>query len=103
MNFAEKDVAGFRIYAGAIEAVQGGYVAGVGVRLLSPQAKDGGLVFMNDTLSCGHRFPTAQEALRHALDTGHHVVRVQTGAAAGPEARRIIGQFGHQTSQLRAA
>jgi hypothetical protein len=91
VNFAEQDVAGFRIYAGALEAPQGGYVAGVGVRLLSERAKDGGLVFMNDSLSGGHRFSTANEALRHAIDTGRHVVRVQTNhAAAAAEAGRTI-------------
>lgn len=103
MNFAEKDVSGFRIYAGAMETAQGGYVAGVGVRLLSDQAKDGGLVFMNDTLSGGHRFATPEEAIRHALDTGHYVVRVQTGQAVGSEARRTIGTVPKRTGEALAA
>jgi hypothetical protein len=79
MHFEERDIAGYRIYAGAMECGRGGFVAGVAVRRLSASPITTDLVFINDTLSGGHRFEEPTEALRHALDVGHQVVRLETG------------------------
>lgn len=54
-------------------------VAGVAVRRLGAYPVTTDLVFINDTLSGGHRFEESTEALRHALDIGHQVVRLETG------------------------
>lgn len=82
MHFAELDRDDFRIYAGACE-VQGGYTAGVAVRRVrGPGAGELPVIYREDALAGGHRWPTPAEALRYALDRGLTTIRGQITCAS---------------------
>ena len=63
MKFDERTDGEFRIYAGALEAPKGdGYIAAVVVsrqRTVGPKPRE---VFRDESLACGHRWKTADEA-----------------------------------------
>ena len=72
MHFDERDEGDYRIYAGALEAPRGGgYIAAVVVKRIR-----GGLgeAFRDESLACGHRWLSAQDALRYALDKARELI-----------------------------
>lgn len=77
MTLQERDVGDFRIYAGALDAPQGGYTAAVEVHLLSRHARGPVVVFSSERLSCGHRFPQADAAIKHAIQVGNQAIRLR--------------------------
>jgi hypothetical protein len=79
MQLREVDEAGYRIYLGALESPRGdGFTAAVAVQCLGADA-GAPPPFRDDRLACGHRWPTAEEALAFALRRGRAWVRAQGG------------------------
>lgn len=76
MLFEEQPEGEYRIYAGAIEApAQTGYLAAVVVS--RPDGPDGKprVAFKDHELAPGHRWESAEEALRFALRRGQEIIR----------------------------
>ena len=68
MKFDERLDGDYRIYAGALDVLRGdGYIAAVVVSRTCEQHARGREVFRDESLACGHRWPTADEALMFAL------------------------------------
>jgi hypothetical protein len=78
----EREVGGYKIVAMVNEPSTGGYVAGVRIECVNAQPGAARSVFEESSLSAGHRFDSAQAALRHALDMGHKVLRLRQGQVA---------------------
>jgi hypothetical protein len=73
MHFEERAIGDYRIYAGALEA-QGGYVAAVVVnRTHSPNGKPRE-AFRDTSMSGGHRWPSATDALSFALKQAQDII-----------------------------
>ncbi|MET0209321.1 MAG: hypothetical protein ABW220_09780 [Burkholderiaceae bacterium] len=81
MDMQQRQVGDFLIYAGALDAPGGGYIAAVEVHRVSEAegARDDApeVIFSSERVSGGHRFEAAALALRHALDVGHQAVRLR--------------------------
>ncbi|MBB5206046.1 hypothetical protein HNQ51_003377 [Inhella inkyongensis] len=79
MQFEELDAGDYRIYAGAIERAPGpGFCAAlVVVRKAAKGQRDE--VFRDEDVGAGYPWPSAQEALRFALQRGRDVVMCRTG------------------------
>lgn len=76
MEMQQRQIGAFRIFAGALDILAGGFIAAVEVHRI----REGGaaeVVFSSEGISGGHRFETAALALRHALDVGHQAVRLR--------------------------
>ncbi|MBY0469417.1 MAG: hypothetical protein K2Q07_10620 [Burkholderiaceae bacterium] len=68
MKFEERVEGDYLIYAGALDALRGGgYIAAVVVHRTSRQHLRGLEVFRDESLACGHRWPSADEALMSAF------------------------------------
>jgi hypothetical protein len=68
MKFDERIDGDYRIYAGALDVLRGdGYIAAVVVNRTSKLHTKGLEVFRDESLACGHRWSTADEALMFAL------------------------------------
>jgi hypothetical protein len=75
MIFAQRDEGDYRIYGGAIEAMQGdGYTAAVVVHRVRNFVPAPCEVFRDEALACGHRWASAAGALRYALGKGRDAV-----------------------------
>ncbi len=78
MNFDESCEGDYRIYAGALEAPRGqGYVAAVVVSRVRGTNHAPREAYRDDSLACGHRWDSADEALRYALNKARDVIRRQ--------------------------
>ena len=75
MQFDERDDGDYRIYGGALDAPNGGFLAAVVVMRLRNCPGEAQVVFRDERLSCGHRFAAASDALRHAMDAGRRALR----------------------------
>lgn len=78
MQFDECSEGGYRIFVGALEAPRGGgYIAAVVVSRLqaSAAAPANEVVWRDDSLACGYRWPTAQAALHYAKNRAREMVR----------------------------
>lgn len=78
MQFCEQQQGEYRIYGGAVESPHGGYLAAVVVMKVVGEPA---LVFRDERLSGGHRFPAANDAVRHAMASGRKVLRRQAARA----------------------
>lgn len=84
MHFQEITEGEYRIYVGALESPIGdGYTAALVVR------REGGVpgqvardAYRDDSLACGHRWATADDALSYALRKGRQFIRAQQDAQA---------------------
>lgn len=81
MHFAESIEGPWRIYAGALESALGdGYTAAV---VVVQRVGAGRELWRDDSLACGHRWPSAEAALRYALTKARQVIReLPVGAGA---------------------
>jgi hypothetical protein len=78
MHFQELTEGAYRIYVGALESPRGdGYTAAL---VIAPR-HGGRTLVSDDSLSCGHRWATADDALAYALRKGRAWVREQQQAA----------------------
>jgi hypothetical protein len=87
MRFEETHEGNYRIFAGALEAPRGdGYIAALVVnRVQAPGAAAGaghGIreAFRDDSLACGHRWPSADDALRYAMNKARELIRSRSEA-----------------------
>lgn len=68
MKFDERLDGDFRIYAGALDVMQGdGYIAAVVISRVQSARGAAREVFRDEGLACGHRWMSADEALMFAL------------------------------------
>ena len=78
MQLDERDEGDYRIYAGALEAIQGdGYIAAVVVSRVRNTGRAPREAYRDDALACGHRWANAQDALSYALGKGREVVKTE--------------------------
>ena len=76
MNFDEGDEGDYRLYCGAVEAAQGdGYIAALAVNHVRNTTRANREVFRDDSLACGHRWPSPAAALSYAVGRGREVVK----------------------------
>ena len=83
MRFQEITEGDYRIYAGALDAPRGsGYIAAVVVnRVRGPQPPRE--VYRDESVACGHRWKSAEEALAYALNRAREMVRKPSPALVG--------------------
>lgn len=75
MFFDERNEGVYRIYAGALEAPQGdGYLAAVVVKRLG-EPSNAPEAYRDESLACGHRWPSAGAALQYAVARARSVIR----------------------------
>ena len=68
MKFEDRIDGDYRIYAGALDVMQGdGYIAAVVVNRIASHPAKAQEVFRDESLACGHRWGSAEEALMFAL------------------------------------
>jgi hypothetical protein len=81
MRFEECVEGEYRIFVGALEAPRGdGYIAALIVnRLRGPQGRSTE-AFRDESLACGYRWPTADEALAYAKARAREMVRTRSVA-----------------------
>ena len=78
MQFQEATEGEFRIYAGALESPVGdGFTAALVVQRGSGASRD---AFRDDSLHCGHRWASADEALCYAVRKARELIRKQPEA-----------------------
>lgn len=78
MQLYERDEGDYRIYAGALEAVQGdGYIAALVVSRVRNAGRGPCEAFRDDALACGHRWAKPEEALSYAIGKGREVVKTE--------------------------
>ena len=76
MHFDERDEGDYRIYAGALEAPRGGgYIAAGVVNRIRGACGAQREAYRDESLACGHRWPSPQEALLYALDKARELIR----------------------------
>ena len=81
MHFDERKIGDYRVYAGALEGLQGdGYIAALVV--LREQGSSRREILRDDSLACGHRWPSADAALAYAMSKAQDVIRKQAPALA---------------------
>jgi len=81
MRFKEAEIGNYRVYAGAVEAPQGGYTAGVAVEQVRGIFGGPRRVMFDGQLNGGHRFGDAASALQQALAVGRKAVYDQLSLA----------------------
>lgn len=76
MRFDEGQEGDYRIYVGAVEAPRGeGYIAALivnrvrGLQGRHPEA------YRDDSLACGYRWPSAEEAMQYAMTRARELIR----------------------------
>jgi len=79
MRFDECLEGDYRIFAGALDAPRGqGYIAAVVVNRVQGERVDRGAhreAWRDDSLACGHRWLSAEEALSYAISRAREVIR----------------------------
>lgn len=83
MRFNEGHEGDYRIYVGAVESTRGdGYIAAMVVKRVQSGAVDAGVAFRDDSLACGYRWPSADEALQYAMNRARELIRKRSHALA---------------------
>jgi hypothetical protein len=78
MHFDETDEGDYRIYAGALEAPSGdGYIAAVVVNRLPDEGRPQREAFRDTSLSGGHRWCSARDAVSYAVARAREVIRTE--------------------------
>jgi hypothetical protein len=78
MHFDERNEGDYRIYVGALEAPHGdGYIAAVVVNRVSGAMWTPREAFRDTSLSCGHRWPSAADALKYAFARALELIRTE--------------------------
>lgn len=76
MQFHETTEGDYRIFAGAIEApARSGYFAALVVNRTAGASSPTREAFRDTLLAAGYRWPSAEAALRYALQRGQEIVR----------------------------
>lgn len=75
MQFDECKIGDHRIYAGAVEGRRGdGYTVTLIIETRRP-GQPADEVFRDESMACGHRWPTTTEALAYAMQKGRGLVQ----------------------------
>ena len=84
MRFQESHEGDYRIYVGALEAPRGdGYIAAVVVnRVRGAAPSKNREAFRDDSLACGYRWPSADEALQYAMNRARELIRKRSPVLA---------------------
>lgn len=86
MQFKEAIEGEFRIFVGAMESLRGdGYTAALAVQRVAAAGQASGRLsarpaYREDSLACGHRWASADEAMRYALRKGRDWIRAEATA-----------------------
>lgn len=79
MRFDECHEGDYRIYVGALEAPRGdGFIAALVVnRVRNLQGREGrsSEAFRDDSLACGYRWRSAEEAIHYAMNRAREMIR----------------------------
>lgn len=75
MQFAEREHGDYRIYGGALDSRDGTYRAAVVVVRLRGYRNQPEIVYRDERVASGYAFPTAEQALKRAMEAGQVVVR----------------------------
>ncbi len=76
MRFDEGHEGDYRIFAGAVEAPGGdGYIAALVVNRVRGARPGQGPAFRDDSLACGYRWRSADEALHYAMNRARELIR----------------------------
>jgi len=79
MRFEECVEGEYRIFVGALEAPRGdGYIAALIVNRLGETRPGRGEAFRDESLACGYRWQTADEALTYAKAWAREMVRTRS-------------------------
>ncbi len=82
MQFREAREGDYRIFVGACEAPKGdGYTAALVVDRIGGERR-GRLAFRDETLACGYRWPTPDEAMHYALNRAREMIRSRSPVLA---------------------
>jgi hypothetical protein len=80
MRFQECREGDYKIFAGAVEAPRGdGYIAAVVVSRVEPGPGQPSVAFRDDSVACGYRWRSPEEAIAYALNRAREMVRRQSG------------------------
>ena len=86
MRFNECHEGDYRIYVGAVEAAQGeGYIAALIVNRVRGERGDGAKnreAFRDDSLACGYRWRSADEAIQYAMNRARELIRSRSRVLA---------------------
>ena len=76
MRFDECHEGDYRIFVGALEAPQGdGYIAALVVNRVRGANGPRREAFRDDSLACGYRWRSADEAIQYALNRARELIR----------------------------
>jgi hypothetical protein len=75
MRFHEAHEGDYRIYVGAVEAPRGGYIAAVVVDRIGTGNGRGREAWRDDSLACGYRWPSPDEAIHYAMTRARELIR----------------------------
>ena len=76
MRFDECHEGDYRIFVGALEAPRGdGYIAALVVNRVRGAAGPRREAFRDDSLACGYRWRSADEAIQYALNRARELIR----------------------------
>lgn len=83
MRFDECHEGDYRIVVGALEAPRGdGYIAALVVERAGALPGRRREAFRDDSLACGYRWRSADEALHYALNRGRELIRARSAMLA---------------------
>ena len=95
MRFEDRDDGEFRIHAGSLELREGeGHLASVIVNLSRVGKSGVREIYRNLQVSGGHRWPTSEQALHHALMLGTHAVAAERHRTMSQAARPTTNAAG---------
>jgi len=83
MHFAEQDHGDYRIYGGALDGRDGTYRAAVVVVRLRGHRNLPEIVYRDERISAGYAFPSAELALKRAMEAGQAILRSRFEPAEG--------------------
>ena len=76
MRFNESHEGDYRIFVGAVEAPRGdGYIAALVVNRVGGQPGRQREAFRDDSLACGYRWRSADEAIHYAMNRARELIR----------------------------
>ena len=76
MRFSESHEGDYRIYVGAVEAPRGdGYIAALVVKRERGSADAQRVAFRDDSLACGYRWRSSEEAIAYAMNRARELIR----------------------------
>jgi hypothetical protein len=79
MRFDEFHEGDYRIYVGALEAPRGeGYIAALIVNRVRGAVGPRREAFRDDSLACGYRWRSADEAIHYAANRGRELIRTRS-------------------------